>query len=100
MSGAYFAGGRRQRRGRPSSRWRTKSRRLGVLDEAPEVGEPGVAAYVERVLRKELDVVEPDTPLFWSTWGRRAVGKTRAPMTGKNIWRLCKSTGGASATHS
>src|SRR5262245_8104464 len=35
----------------------------------------------------------PETPLFWSTWGRRAVGKTRAPMTGKNIWRLCKVYG-------
>jgi integrase/recombinase XerC len=52
-----------------------------------------LATYVERVLRMELDVVEPDTPLFWSTWGRRAVGKTRAPMTGKNIWRLCKVYG-------
>src|SRR5262249_27596824 len=52
-----------------------------------------LVAYVERVLRKEVDVVEPDTPLFWSTWGRRAVGKTRAPMTGKNIWRLCKVYG-------
>src|SRR5262245_14935333 len=52
-----------------------------------------LAAYVDRVLRKEVEVVEPDTPLFWSTWGRRAVGKTRAPMTGKNIWRLCKVYG-------
>jgi site-specific recombinase XerC len=34
-----------------------------------------------------------ETPLFWSTWGRRIVGKTRAPMTGKNIWRLCKVYG-------
>ena len=40
-----------------------------------------------------LDVVEADTPLFRSRWGRRAVGKTRAPMTGKNIWRLCKVYG-------
>jgi site-specific recombinase XerD len=40
-----------------------------------------------------LDVVEADTPLLWSRWGRRAVGKTRAPMTGKNIWRLCKVYG-------
>jgi site-specific recombinase XerD len=39
--------------------------------------------YVQRVL----------APLFWSTWGRRVVGKTRAPMTGKNIWRLCKTYG-------
>ena len=52
-----------------------------------------LAAYVERVLRKEVEALNPDTPLFWSTWGRRAVGKTHAPMTGKNIWRLCKVYG-------
>jgi integrase/recombinase XerC len=50
-------------------------------------------AYVERVLIKQVETVEPETPLFWSTWGRRAVGTTRAPMTGKNIWRLCKVYG-------
>jgi integrase len=49
--------------------------------------------YVERALVKYVDRVTADTPLFWSTWGRRAVGKTRAPMTGKNIWRLCKVYG-------
>jgi integrase/recombinase XerC len=49
--------------------------------------------YVERVLAREGEGVAPDTPLFWSTWGRRTVGKTRAPMTGKNIWRLCKTYG-------
>jgi site-specific recombinase XerD len=49
--------------------------------------------YVERVLAREGDGVTPDTPLFWSTWGRRTIGKTRAPMTGKNIWRLCKTYG-------
>jgi len=32
-------------------------------------------------------------PLFWSTWGRKAVGKIRQPMTGKNVWRLCKVYG-------
>src|SRR5205814_6574012 len=50
-------------------------------------------AYVERILVKQVEQVGPETPLFWSTWGRRAVGKTRAPMTGKNIWRLCKVYG-------
>ncbi len=50
-------------------------------------------AYVERVLSKEVEAIGPETPLFWSTWGRRAVGTTRAPMTGKNIWRLCKVYG-------
>jgi integrase/recombinase XerC len=49
--------------------------------------------YVELVLRKETARLTPETPLFWSTWGRRVVGKTRAPMTGKNIWRLCKVYG-------
>ena len=50
-------------------------------------------AYVEQVLTSVVGKVEPDTPLFWSTWGRRGMGKTRAPMTGKNIWRLCKVYG-------
>ena len=49
--------------------------------------------YVEQVLRKALDTVTPETPLFWSTWGRRSGGKTRAPMTGQNVWRLCKVYG-------
>lgn len=42
---------------------------------------------------KEVEKIARETPIFWSTWGRRAVGKTRAPMTGKNIWRLCKVYG-------
>ncbi|PYN60224.1 MAG: hypothetical protein DMD90_26630 [Candidatus Rokuibacteriota bacterium] len=50
-------------------------------------------AYVERVLGKQIENVGPEIPLFWSTWGRRGVGTTRAPMTGKNIWRLCKVYG-------
>jgi integrase/recombinase XerC len=48
--------------------------------------------YVQRVLAR-VETVRPETPLFWSTWGRRVVGKTRAPMIGKNIWRLCKVYG-------
>jgi integrase/recombinase XerC len=52
-----------------------------------------LAAYVERVLGRECERVTADTPLFWSTWGKRSVGKTREPMTGKNIWRLCKVYG-------
>jgi integrase len=31
--------------------------------------------------------------LFWSSWGRRLRGKVRQPMTGQNIWRLCKVYG-------
>src|SRR5207245_9603981 len=50
-------------------------------------------AYVQRVLAKEVEQVGPETPLFCSTWGRRAVGETRVPLTGKNIGRLCKVPG-------
>jgi site-specific recombinase XerC len=56
-----------------------------------------LVAYVERVLKQRMQNVGPDTPLFWSTWGRRGVGKTSAPMTGKNVWRLCKVYDGCSA---
>lgn len=59
----------------------------------PAVVSQFLQCYVERLLTRECDGVTPDTPLFWSTWGRRTVGKTRAPMTGKNIWRLCKTYG-------
>jgi integrase/recombinase XerC len=52
-----------------------------------------LAAYVERVLRPECVTVRADTPLFWSAWGRRGGGKSRQPMAGKNIWRLCKTYG-------
>ncbi len=50
-------------------------------------------AYVEHILMRELEGVTPETPLFWSVWGRKSVGKIRRPMTGKNIWRLCKVYG-------
>ena len=49
--------------------------------------------FVEVVLVNQIAKVGPETLLFWSTWGRRAVGKTSAPMTGKNVWRLCKVYG-------
>ena len=49
--------------------------------------------YVEKVLGKECERVTSDTPLFWSSWGRRGMGKAHAPMTGKNVWRLCKTYG-------
>jgi integrase/recombinase XerD len=49
--------------------------------------------YVESVLVKQVERVDSATPLFWSTWGKRRTGKTSAPMTGKNIWRLCKVYG-------
>jgi len=49
--------------------------------------------YVERVLAPDVGPVTPDTPLFWSKWGRRSGGKGYAPMTGKNVWRLCKVYG-------
>jgi site-specific recombinase XerD len=50
-------------------------------------------AYVAQVLTPSVTTVAPETPLFWSVWGRRSIGKHRAPMTGKNIWRLCKLYG-------
>jgi len=36
------------------------------------------------VVKKYVQVT-PDTPLFWSTWGRRSIGKVQAPMAGKNV---------------
>jgi integrase/recombinase XerC len=49
--------------------------------------------YVQHVLMRELGSITPETPLFWSSWGRKGVGKIRQPMTGKNVWRLCKVYG-------
>jgi site-specific recombinase XerD len=49
--------------------------------------------YVEQFLAPSVGLLTPETPLFWSVWGRRSLGKHRAPMTGKNIWRLCKLYG-------
>ena len=59
----------------------------------PEAVMHFLKVYVERVLIRHVEKIEPDTPLFFSSWGRRGVGKTRAPMIGKNIWRLCKVYG-------
>jgi len=50
-------------------------------------------AYVEQWLAPTVETLTPETPLFWSVWGRRVIGLHRAPMTGKNIWRLCKLYG-------
>ena len=49
--------------------------------------------YVRAILEAETGSVTPSTPLFWSSWGRRHHGKVREPMTGQNIWRLCKVYG-------
>ena len=49
--------------------------------------------YVENVVAKENGPLTPDTPFFWSSWGRPRRGKARTPMSGKNIWRLCKTYG-------
>jgi site-specific recombinase XerD len=49
--------------------------------------------YVQTVLASRQEPVTADTPLFWSSWGKRGIGRTRAPITGKNIWRLCKVYG-------
>jgi hypothetical protein len=39
------------------------------------------------------EALTPDTPLVWSSWGKRTVGRTSAPMKPKNIWHLCKTFG-------
>lgn len=52
-----------------------------------------LSMYVERVLAREGERLTPDTPLFWSSWGKRAVGRGRRPLEAKNIWRLCKTYG-------
>ena len=49
--------------------------------------------YVEQIVAPSVTRLTPETPLFWSVWGRRSIGMHRAPMTGKNIWRLCKLYG-------
>lgn len=52
-----------------------------------------LGSYVSQYLPSEGEEVKPDTPLFWSTYGRRRQGIVRQPMEGKNIWRLCKTYG-------
>src|SRR5260370_34627143 len=37
-------------------------------------------AYVEGTVAKDMHT--PDTPLFWSAWGRRSGGQTGAPLNG------------------
>jgi integrase/recombinase XerC len=49
--------------------------------------------YVSEHLPTLLKAVTPDTPLFWSVYGRRGEGRVQRPMEGKNIWRLCKTYG-------
>lgn len=50
-------------------------------------------SYVEQVVSPQGAALDAETPIFWSSWGRRGIGKVRQPMTGKNIWRLCKVYG-------
>jgi site-specific recombinase XerD len=50
--------------------------------------------YVKEVLPSMAGKVTSETSLFWSKWGRRVVGRTMQPMTGKNLWRLTKFYGG------
>jgi site-specific recombinase XerD len=59
----------------------------------PAVVTQFLQTYVDRMVAPVVGTVTHDTPLFWSEWGRRNLGKTRAPMEGKNIWRLCKTYG-------
>lgn len=58
----------------------------GREDERHSVARPVMRylhAYVEQFLAPTVTTLMPETPLFWSVWGRRAIGKHRAPMTGK-----------------
>jgi integrase len=55
--------------------------------------ESDLSNYVSQYLPSEVEEVKPDTPLFWSTYGRRHQGVVRQPMEGKNVWRLCKTYG-------
>jgi site-specific recombinase XerD len=48
---------------------------------------------IEQIVAPSVTRLTPETPIFWSVWGRRSIGMHRAPMTGKNIWRLCKLYG-------
>ncbi|PYN53266.1 MAG: hypothetical protein DMD94_19290 [Candidatus Rokuibacteriota bacterium] len=59
----------------------------------PSVVTQYLEQYVEQVVAKENGLLTPDTPIFWSSWGRPRQGKARTPMSGKNIWRLCKTYG-------
>jgi integrase len=52
-----------------------------------------LSMHVEHVLARECERLTPDTPPFWSSWGKRSVGRVRKPLAGKNIWRLCKTYG-------
>jgi hypothetical protein len=85
MSQTDASGSRAHRSSSRSSLWRVEPLPSAVMAFLHE--------YVARVLDEEVEKIGPETPLFWSTWGRRTIGKTRAPMTGKNIWRLCKVYG-------
>lgn len=59
----------------------------------PEAVMRFLQSYAVEVLSPAQGPLTPGTPLFWSSWGKRGMGKIRAPMTGKNIWRLCKVYG-------
>jgi integrase/recombinase XerC len=52
-----------------------------------------LSSYVSQYVPSEVEEVKPDTPLFWSTYGRRHQDIVRQPMEGKNVWRLCKTYG-------
>ena len=59
----------------------------------PSVVTQYLEQYVENIVAKENGPLTPDTPLFWSSWGRARQGRVRMPMGGKNFWRLCKTYG-------
>jgi hypothetical protein len=56
-----------------------------------------LGVYVEGMLTKQIEQSGRKRRCSGRAEGRRVVGKTRAPMTGKNVWRLCKVYGRISA---
>jgi hypothetical protein len=74
--------------------WRPSTRQCQGSDiPVPASVVAYLLTYTKEVLPKIAGHVTPETPLFWSKWSRRVVGRTMQPMTGKNLWRLTKYYG-------
>lgn len=57
-----------------------------------------LTACVVRVLAPGLGTVTNETAIFWSSWGRKHVGKIRQPMTGRMCGGCASSMASGSAT--
>jgi integrase len=40
-------------------------------------------SYIEQVVSPQDAALDADTPIFWSSWGRRGIGKVRQPDDGE-----------------